>query len=481
MSTIRFIAVLVLAISTTVSLTAQRPDRGDGDRGGGDRGGGDRGGRGGFDPSGGGFGPPGGGFGPPGGGFGPPGGGFGPPGGGDRGGRGGFGGPPGGGPPGGGPGGRGGPGGSRGGFDPSSFLSRLDANGNGMIDPDEQQGPAQFIIQRLQQSDPSIRPGQPISLKKITDGFQQMREGAGGGDNNGDDRRRDSRDDDALMPELLVPGFGLEGDVLPTPLMGFGAAAEMLSVAVTAQDEQQANEMMQRMDRNRDGVLSGDELSRFSGDPLDFDRNRDGKLTPSELAVRYARRREAGDESRANDDRRREPPREDSVEIPDVFNGRNSYRPTSSRRLPSGLPGFFGEKDTNRDGQLTMAEFAEEWSDEVVNQFFVSDLNRDGVITADEALRAVETPGGVPMASMASSPTTAGDASAGGGPTGPIDDKYIKVGQRIIERYDKNNDRMLTASEWEKMLMSPADADGNRDGRITIEEYAVWMQARERK
>ena len=132
-----------------------------------------------------------------------------------------------------------------------------------------------------------------------------------------------------------------------------------------------------------------------------------------------------------------------------------------------------------------MAEFAEEWSDEVVNQFFTSDHKRDGVITADEARRAVENPGNSQMASMSSSSsaaaTSSSSAPAEAGPSGPIDDKYIKVGQRIIERYDKNNDKMLTASEWEKMLMSPADADGNRDGRITIEEYAIWMQSRERK
>jgi Ca2+-binding EF-hand superfamily protein len=463
MSTIRLFAVLVLTLSSSLLLMAQPPQRGGGDRGG-------FGGRGG----------PEGGFG----GRGGPEGGFG--------GRGGS--PFGGGPPGGGFRGRGGPGGgpggSRGGFDPSSFLSRLDSNGNGVLDPDEQQGPAQFIIQRLQQNDSSIRPGQPIPLQKITEGFQRMREGRDGGrdDNN---RGRGGSDDDALMPELLVPGFGLELD--PVPLMGFGAAAEMLSVTVTEEDEREAAEMMQRFDRNRDGVLSGGEISsRFSGNPLDFDRNKDGKLTASELAVRYARRREGREESRREDDRRRNRQQDEEVEIPDVFNGRRSYRAMASRSLPEGLPGYFTDKDANGDGQVTMAEFASEWSDETVKQFFGSDLNRDGVITAEEALTAVENPGaGMSMASVsapaaAASPASAAPAgaapqAAAATPSGPIDDKYLKVGQRIIERYDKNNDQALTASEWEKMLMSPAEADANRDGRVTIEEYALWMMSRERK
>ena len=64
---------------------------------------------------------------------------------------------------------------------------------------------------------------------------------------------------------------------------------------------------------------------------------------------------------------------------------------------------------------------------------------------------------------------------------GKADDKYVKLGQRIVDRYDKNKDGQLTASEWGKMLMSPAAADGNRDGKITVQEYASWMQSRQKR
>ncbi len=98
--------------------------------------------------------------------------------------RGGWGGPgegggPGGGwggPGGGGPGGGGGWGG-RGGFDPSSFVDRLDQNQNGMLDPDEMQGPAQFMISRMQRDDPSIRTDRPIPLSKIKESFERARSG----------------------------------------------------------------------------------------------------------------------------------------------------------------------------------------------------------------------------------------------------------------------------------------------------------------
>jgi len=31
------------------------------------------------------------------------------------------------------------------------------------------------------------------------------------------------------------------------------------------------------------------------------------------------------------------------------------------------------------------------------------------------------------------------------------------------------------------MLMSPAAADGDRNGKITVQEYASWMQSRQKR
>ncbi|MGB7347793.1 MAG: EF-hand domain-containing protein [Pirellulaceae bacterium] len=473
-----FIAI-VCCFLFTLQAEAQRGGPG-GDRGGGGfGGGGDRGGGGGFG------------------------------GGGDRGG-GGFGGGRGGGPsqgggPGGSRGGGGGPaGGSRGGgggFDPSGFLSRLDTNGNGILDPDEQQGPAQFMISRLQQADPSIKAGEPISIKKVTESFQKMREGDGGGNDPRASRGGSSNaDDDSLEVELLVPGFGVEEE--PIPLMGFGAAAEMLSVVVTDADLKEAAGIMQRYDRNKDGFIAKDELSsRFSGNPMDFDRNKDGKLSEKELAVRYARRREGRDEaqsSKKRDDRRDDRRRDDDKEV-DVYNGRKSYRMVGEKNLPEGVPGFFTDKDADADGQVTMAEFATDWNDDVVAEFFKSDLNRDGSITAAEALKAVEqgvsvsapsSSGGSSSSAMASRKSsdsdTGGSTSSSSSKTpdaggGKPDDKLVKYAERIIGRYDKNKDGALVASEWSSMLMNPAPADANRDGRVTIEEYALHLASRSKK
>ncbi|MDB4533170.1 EF-hand domain-containing protein, partial [bacterium] len=422
-NTTKSLTVLALSLLMTLPLAAQRPSFG-----------GDSGGRGGFSGRGGDTGGRGGDTGGRGG--------FSSRGGADTSGRGGF--------------------SSRsGGFDPSSFLSRLDANGNGVLDPSEQQGPAQFLIGRMAQSDPSIKAGQPIPLKKITDGFQKMREQRDpGGSSGGPPAASGSTADDSLTPDLLVPGFGDEAD--PSLLMGFGAAAEMLAVEVTPADQRESEERMRRYDRNRDGFLTKDELSsRFAGNPMDFDRNRDGKLSVSELAVRYARRREGEEESkRSQSTASRSRGREKKVEVPDVFDGRKSYRPT--------------------------AEFAKEWNNDVVAEFLDSDFNGDGVITADEALKKVEKGSVSQLAATYSGKTRSSKSAASAAPApaasgGKADDKYVKLGQRIIDRYDKNKDGQLTASEWGKMLMSPAAADGDRNGKITVQEYASWMQSRQKR
>jgi len=61
-----------------------------------------------------------------------------------------------------------------------------------------------------------------------------------------------------------------------------------------------------------------------------------------------------------------------------------------------------------------------------------------------------------------------------------IDPKTLEYAKRIIERADTNKDGVLDASEWKGMLVDPSPADTNRDGKITPEEYALWMQSRQK-
>jgi Ca2+-binding EF-hand superfamily protein len=61
---------------------------------------------------------------------------------------------------------------------------------------------------------------------------------------------------------------------------------------------------------------------------------------------------------------------------------------TAKERLPQNLPEWFLQKDVDGDGQVTMAEFATEWTRERAREFDRYDLNHDGIITAAECLKA---------------------------------------------------------------------------------------------
>lgn len=416
---------LLAVLMFTVSASAQR---GGGFRGG-DRGG-DRGGSGGFrGGSGGGF-------------RGGSGGGFrgGPPGGGSRGG-----------PPG-------------GGF--SSFIARLDTNGNGMIDPDERVGRIGDFIGRIAESNRSIDPSRPIPLDRLTEAMDRYRQERMRGDSRdrGSDRDRDrggsssrSRSSDSDEPEPLVPGFGLEEQ--PLPPAGFGSAGDLFVVQVTDDDREDAEDRMRRYDRNRDGRLSREEISggRWSDDPFRYDANRDGSLTPNELAVRYAQRRIDRERARSEDDdddrdsnsrysrfsyrgrdggdrddgRSRYSFSRDGDERSDGDSSRGplarTYRFLSpEERLPAGLPDWFASLDADRDGQVLMAEFAEQWNDSVAANFSAFDTNGDGLITPEECLSA--SAGGVTRGGTSSS---SGSSYAGSSSSSSRSSSYRNSSSRV--------------------------------------------------
>lgn len=62
----------------------------------------------------------------------------------------------------------------------------------------------------------------------------------------------------------------------------------------------------------------------------------------------------------------------------------------------------------------------------------------------------------------------------------PIDNKLLAYAERMFARYDKNDDGMLTPDETEKMLMNPRNADFDKNGKVSVEEYARSLQRRSR-
>jgi Ca2+-binding EF-hand superfamily protein/subtilisin-like proprotein convertase family protein len=116
--------------------------------------------------------------------------------------------------------------------------------------------------------------------------------------------------------------------------------------------------LLGRFDANRDGKLEMNE-SKEIGLPfgvIDIDRN--GELSRDELQTYLT---ELQDEAGAE---------------------------------VAGIPGWFYELDADRDGQVAMAEFTEEWTAEKFNEFTNFDLNEDGLLTARELMQSRAVMGG---------------------------------------------------------------------------------------
>ena len=61
-----------------------------------------------------------------------------------------------------------------------------------------------------------------------------------------------------------------------------------------------------------------------------------------------------------------------------------------------------------------------------------------------------------------------------------IDNRVLSFVTQFHKRADKNSDGVLTEGEWKSMRRNPILADTDRDGQITVEEFARWMSRRQK-
>ena len=376
----------------------------------------------------------------------------------------------------------------------------MDTNGNGMLDPDEAQGPARFMLDRMARSNPKIDISKPIPMSVLTESFQQMRSGGSSSGSYG------SSDEETpiLEKNSLVPGFA-SAKVEKVPVPGFGASGEKFNIQVEERDLKDADERMGRYDKNNDQHLDENELKegRWSDSPMQYDKNRDGKLSRQELAVRYARRRIASggqletaqrkDESNAKRSRDNKIDNgDDKKEKLNPFEKRSSYRVTDAdgkKPAPAGLPEWFGRNDTNTDNQVSMAEYNKKWTQDVIDDFLRFDTNGDGYITSKECLVAVKK-GFIPGASSSSAasvsatsaPTSVAVAISSSSVPASRPSAQPAVGDKTAEmkawyltkmkKDDKDGNGFLTSDEVSDAGKF-AQADANKDGRIDLDEYVA--------
>ena len=388
------------------------------------------------------------------------------------------------------------------------FISRLDANKNGQLDPNEQ-GRARPFLERIARETGGLDLNRPIPLQTLASKVQQM-QGGGGGDQNRDrsrsrdrgsqparnsgDRRFD--DDAAAATEGLVQGFNeIPEDLVPP--VGFGSKAEYLNVDVIQADFVEAENTIKRYDRNRDGILDQEEIRNAKwlyGNPMNQDRNGDGRLTKSELAVRYSIRRDTQkDQAREKAFQESQKPKDNNQQSrggpPQGGDQSRSRRGGGDSgggdRMAQFADSIFQRYDSNKSGVFEKDEWKNFRTDPSG-----WDFNKDGKITREELVKGMSErfgggrSSGGENGSQRGRTTWNGDKGPAGGGSGESPNSYrFKTAHDLLpegipqwfREGDKNKDGQIAMSEYsgqwnEKTLSEYYVYDRNRDGLLTVGE-----------
>jgi subtilisin-like proprotein convertase family protein/Ca2+-binding EF-hand superfamily protein len=226
-------------------------------------------------------------------------------------------------------------------------LDLLDRNGNGSIDPDEITPLARPYLERIAESRRMSleRPNRIDKLQEAARVYHALQNGVA------EKSVRASR-------ERTLKGFGPlpEDPVVPE----FGLAE--VKYPYRMEDLDEADETLDRYDRNDDGFMDRYEASRARWthrDPFMMDLNKDDRLSRLELAQRYARRRMLSDDSGELIQRARRVGNgirpSGSDEEDDDRRKRSEWWRTGGDRfwLTAAVLGRF---DANRNGRLEMEE-----------------------------------------------------------------------------------------------------------------------------
>jgi Ca2+-binding EF-hand superfamily protein len=144
-------------------------------------------------------------------------------------------------------------------------------------------------------------------------------------------------------------------------------AAQAQGEEVNTNDD--ADKMFRVLDLNSDGELTGSELSSaLRDDKAQADTNGDGRISKEEYREYFRRRVDKKAETLTTALKTNE----------DTIRNLNTDKRT-------GLPDWFTKLDTDKDGQISLAQWRKAGKD--IALFEEMDLNGDGLLTRDEYLR----------------------------------------------------------------------------------------------
>ena len=288
-----------------------------------------------------------------------------------------------------------------GGREPGALLKSWDKNKDGMLDPSEIPKPARSYVAGSMKAN-GMDPRKPVKIEQLMSlkkkgaddkAARKLARGAEKLEKAEAKLKKKSGEQPSTEQDSNAKSFGRQTRQLKAT--GFGAETQEKGAATPELSKKQlaarkrvafaAKSMMFQHDRNKNGRLDKSEWAALKDNPAASDRNKDGSLSMTELTDHLA-----GFGSREKDVTVRSRKRK-RLAAADNKSGKLSYRfLTPQERLPKGLPVWFIENDGNRDGQLSLREYAgSRMTVAKVDKFAQFDLNGDGLIVAAEYLESL--------------------------------------------------------------------------------------------
>jgi subtilisin-like proprotein convertase family protein len=162
----------------------------------------------------------------------------------------------------------------------SEWVRRIDANSNGYLEPNEVSDRARSFLGRFA-GEYGIDLNSTNSVRRVEEAARQYFER----------RNREATENTPPVVTSTIKGFGPDPDSYVIP----DFTTPEIKYPYTPADLTEADEALGRFDRNRDGVLTFDEIdpNRWRGpSPQACDLDNDSRLSRIELAQRYARRKQ---------------------------------------------------------------------------------------------------------------------------------------------------------------------------------------------
>ena len=375
-------------------------------------------------------------------------------------------------------------------FDLAAYLKRKDVNSDGKLQPTEMSNNTRSYLSKN-----GFNPEKSVSISKVLSKINKAQS---------DKEKADRK----MNRDRKVPGFGVEREESESGVAGFGVTSgetkgsTAKKVTYSESVNRQVNSTLGRYDRNKDGSLDKEEISRArwgSPTPQESDTNKDGRLSRSELSNRYASRESAYKRSSSS---RGSSSRDSSKSSSTKKSSSSSWRPSSTRSSSSSsqsssssnrtasssssdsrekyekyAASLIGQYDENKDGKLS--------SDEVKKMRrppVGADQNKDGFITKSELYDSLSGANKTTSKSSSTADSRKSTSSSsrssrwGSSSSRSSSSRSSSSSSRDFEKFDKNEDSQVQmheySSKWDdKTVKEFYEKDKNGDGVITLKEW----------